>query len=158
MIDIPGCEGKYAVTREGKVISHFSGKARKHSLDKDGYPLITIYDTANRPRTFRVHRLVALAYIPNPNNLATVNHIDCNKQNNHASNLEWLSHRNNTRHAALNNRMGKYSGGHRKRTLTLEQETVLREEYLRGGITQKEIGTKYGISVTTANAIIRCKR
>ena len=45
-----------------------------------------------------VHRLVAKCFVPNPNNLATVNHKDGNKQNNHADNLEWMTQRQNVRH------------------------------------------------------------
>lgn len=45
-----------------------------------------------------VHRLVAQCFVPNPNNLPTVNHIDGNKHNNHADNLEWMTQRQNVRH------------------------------------------------------------
>lgn len=54
---------------------------------------------AGKRESFLLHRLVAAAYIPNPDHLSTVNHIDGDKQNNAASNLEWCSHLNNVRHA-----------------------------------------------------------
>lgn len=56
-------------------------------------------------RAYRVHKLVARAFIPNPNGYTEVNHIDCDKTNNRADNLEWISHKENIRHAAESGRM-----------------------------------------------------
>lgn len=58
----------------------------------------------NRTRMYYVHRLVAKAFIPNPHNLATVNHKDLDKSNNNVTNLEWLTQRDNTIHAVVNNK------------------------------------------------------
>lgn len=51
-----------------------------------------------RPKRYLVHRLVAITFIPNPNNLPTVNHKDGNRKNNHVSNLEWMSYSDNHNH------------------------------------------------------------
>lgn len=56
-------------------------------------------------RTYRVHKLVARAFIPNPDGYTEVNHIDCDKTNNRVDNLEWISHKENIRHAAKSGRM-----------------------------------------------------
>jgi len=58
-----------------------------------------VYVNVSLPETKSVHRLVALAYIPNPNNYPIVRHLDNNKYNNHVSNLEWCTHSTNTKQA-----------------------------------------------------------
>ena len=83
------------------------GKHLKQRTDKDGYKLIAVKKT-----TIRVHRLVAEAFIPNPNNLPVVNHKDNVKGNNDASNLEWATISYNTSHAyhlkVLSSPLAKY--------------------------------------------------
>lgn len=91
----------YFVTKSGRIFSkHKTGKLHEMVLktDKDGYKEVGLYQ--NRKRHFkRVHRLVAQSYIPNPCNLSQVNHIDGNKANNHVSNLEWCTLRENIKHS-----------------------------------------------------------
>ena len=60
------------------------------------------YLTCTIGKTYKVHRLVAKTFLPNPDNLPCVNHIDGNKHNNHVSNLEWSSFRENAIHAGEN--------------------------------------------------------
>ena len=72
----------------------------KHKINYSGYHQVTLYDKITNKKGYkRVHRLVAEAYIPNPLNLPSVNHIDENKSNNHISNLEWCSHQHNAEHS-----------------------------------------------------------
>lgn len=84
MKDIPGFEGRYAITSCGKVWSYKSNRFLKpYSIGND-YLAVKL-DGKN----YRVHRLVAAAYLPNPKNLPQVNHKDENKHNNALPNLEW---------------------------------------------------------------------
>lgn len=66
------------------------GKINKLGLTHSGYVSVSLYKNSEQ-KIFRVHRLVAEAFIPNPNNLPQVNHIDENKENNNVDNLEWCS-------------------------------------------------------------------
>ena len=88
--DIEGYEGLYQVSNEGRVRSVRNNKILKPSnLDK--YPIV-IFSVDGKRFGKRVHRLVAEAFIPNPQNLPCVNHKDENKTNNKVENLEWCDH------------------------------------------------------------------
>lgn len=90
----------YIISADGHVYStHNSAKGCYHQEIKqrpnaDGYMIITTGKTGRR-RTASVHRMVAEAFIPNPNNLPEVNHIDCDRTNNCVENLEWCTHTDN---------------------------------------------------------------
>lgn len=111
---VKGYEKYYEVSSNGEVrrltkkTNHKCGYAilkpmmLKQQKDRIGYLAITLQHN-NVRKTFKVHRLVAEAFIPNPEGKVEVNHIDGNKQNNCVSNLEWVSHKENINHAVNNN-------------------------------------------------------
>jgi hypothetical protein len=103
---VVGYEGEYEVSSFGRVRNARSLYMLACSVNKTTrYPGVSLYRQApERPRTFKVHRLVATAFIPNPDNLAQVNHMDCDRTNNHASNLEWVSHKRNIEHGIQSGR------------------------------------------------------
>lgn len=86
--DIKDYEDLYEVSDTGLVRNKVSGKILKPSKDKYGYLYINLWKKG-KYKTYRIHRLVARAFIPNPLNLPQVNHIDENKFNNNVDNLEW---------------------------------------------------------------------
>lgn len=90
MKDVVGYEGLYAVTSCGKVWSYKRQKFLSPGLNHRGYLQVILYKDG-KSKSFRVHKLVAEAYIPNPQNLETVDHIDEYKTHNYVSNLRWLS-------------------------------------------------------------------
>ena len=97
-IKINGEITRYAISTEGDVINIITEEFLKPGKNKKGYPQISL--THNGVRyTFRIHTLVAKAFIPNPNNLPQVNHIDGNKCNNNVNNLEWITNLENMRHS-----------------------------------------------------------
>ena len=84
------------------------------NIQRYGYLQIILFKN-KKPKTFKVHRLVALAFLENPNNYPQVNHKDENKDNNNASNLEWVTAKQNTNYGTRNKRAskkmkGKYKG------------------------------------------------
>lgn len=99
--DVPNYEGLYQVSNLGRIKSlrDKNGKARekilKLKLSKFGYYQICLCKNGKQKWYF-VHRLVALAFIPNPNNLPQINHIDENKTNNYVENLEWCTSKYNS--------------------------------------------------------------
>lgn len=98
MKDIENYEGLYAVTPEGDVWSYKSKKFLKPQADKDGYLRICLYKDGQK-KTCRIHRLVAGAYLPNPEGLPQVDHIDNIKTHNYLNNLQWITNRDNSRKA-----------------------------------------------------------
>ena len=89
--DVPVCEGKYMINRTGYVVNLESGKEMKGNVDKcTGYVKVNLFFDG-KSNMFLMHRLVAMAFIPNPYNLPQVHHKDGNKLNNSADNLEWVS-------------------------------------------------------------------
>ncbi len=74
------------------------GKLLKPSIDKYGYKKVVLTKNGKR-KTYTVHRLVAMAFIPNPYSKKTVNHIDGNKLNNCVDNLEWATSKEQKEHA-----------------------------------------------------------
>lgn len=95
--DIKGYNGHYQVSNLGKIKSFKrcpQGKLLKTNIDCDGYETVSL--TLNKkPRKYKVHRLVAIAFLDNTNNLTEINHKDKNKLNNKVDNLEWCSRRYN---------------------------------------------------------------
>ena len=98
MQPIKDYEGKYYVTSQGDVVNA-KGDTLKPTINKKiGYKTVSLWEN-NKGSSKTIHRLVALTYLPNPNNLPEVNHIDGNKLNNHVDNLEWVTRSENMIHA-----------------------------------------------------------
>lgn len=95
--DIDGFEGKYQISSWGRVRNR-DGLILKPYMNNKGYLKISLQQ-GRRAIKKRVHRLVAIAFIPNPENLPQVNHKDGNKTNNSFTNLEWISNSDNLKHA-----------------------------------------------------------
>ena len=89
-MDIKGFEDYYTISEDGKVWSKVSKKYLKSSKDKKGYLKICLYKDG-KSKTHKIHRLVALHYIDNPEDKPTVDHKDRDILNNSVSNLRWAT-------------------------------------------------------------------
>ena len=105
---IAGYEGLYEVSDQGRVksLKHGKDKILKPQNNTLGYLCVVLCRDGHTKKLF-VHRLVAEAFIQNPNNLDTVNHKDEVKTNNVASNLEWMSKKDNINYGTRNKRAGE---------------------------------------------------
>ena len=105
--DISGYEGLYQVSNFGRVarLSHGVRKIRKFGASR-GYDVVGLCKNG-KINGFLVHRLVAQAFIPNPQNLPCINHKDENKHNNTTSNLEWCDYVYNNNYGTFKERISK---------------------------------------------------
>lgn len=115
--DVKGFEGLYQVSDRGEVkrVEHYSKykttgtklmpeRIKTQGIDRNGYKTVMLYKGTSK-KLCKVHRLVAEAFIDNPNSLPQVNHIDENKTNNKVNNLEWCDAKYNNNYGTRNIRM-----------------------------------------------------
>lgn len=98
--EIKGWEGYYKISRQGEIFSIRRGRMMKVWIprNKKQYPRVTL-SKSTFEKSYTVHRLVAVQFIPNPLAKISVNHIDGNKHNNKVENLEWATISENMIHA-----------------------------------------------------------
>ena len=147
--DVPGYEGLYKVSSHGRVYSSVTNKIMKSSESSHGY-LVVQLSNHGKSREWKVHRLVAISFIPNPFNLPQVNHKDLDKKNNFVENLEWCTLKFNIEHASRNGRRtagatGTLSPNHK---LTESDVREIRRQ-LNLGISGAQIARKYNVDNTT---------
>lgn len=170
---IPTWEGMYEVSDTGIVRSvqrskprsdgkvfNYPAQIKAQTTSPYGYRRVRLSDrTANRQETLLVHRAVALAFLSNPDGFETVNHMDGNKENNHVSNLEWVSRSQNARHGWDHGLMQPSPSGERHHNAKLtdaEAEEIRRLP--RGYGRLKADAKRFGVSPSTINLIRRGKR
>jgi hypothetical protein len=129
---------QYFVTENGDIFRKWGDvyKPLKPEINQGYYRVV--FSINNQQTRYRVNRLVAECYIPNPENKPVVNHMDTNKLNNHYTNLEWSTDRENKDHAIEN---GLYPRGEEnpKNILSTEQVTWIRQNYKKG---DKQFGSR----------------
>ena len=123
--DIAGYNGTYQVSTLGKVRNKY-GKVLFQCPNAKGYMRVKLIKNGRRTHK-RVNRLVAETFISNPFNLPQVNHINGDKQDNSISNLEWVTNRDNVRHAY---NMRSLKG--------IKQGQITLNDYLKGDIKNED--------------------
>ena len=146
----------YFVSESGGIFR--DGKELSTSLTNKGYK--TCRSSVNNVRKhISIHRAVATLYVPNPDNLPQVNHIDGDKLNNHYTNLEWVSNRQNKNHALEN---GLYAKGSDMPNSVLTENDIkyIRENYIPkhpeyGGVA---LSKKFNVGSAQISRIVNNKR
>lgn len=139
----------YAVYENGTIISKF-GTVLMPTKTKAGYYIVNLHIDKKRKKMY-VHRIVALCYIDNPENKATVNHKDGDKSNNSVKNLEWLTQIDNAKHA--------WSSGLNNNSFKLNKNQVDEIKYLYSNTktSHRELALKYNVTHTQIYNILNNK-
>lgn len=155
--DIKGFDGFYQISNYGAVRSFNKGvmRIRKLSFTHDGYAKIRLQHN-NRDITTRIHRLVANAFIDNPDNKSTVNHKDGNKLNNYVGNLEWATRHEQTQHSYD---WGLKKPVHTNRKLSDDAIKYIRSHYKRYSTEYGTValGKKFGVTNRVIGLVVRNK-
>ena len=129
---IPGFIGLYQASNHGRIrsVDHTDslGRSRKgqvlsQRMHPAGYLYVNLWKDGKR-QTHKVHRLVAISFIPNPCNKQEINHIDEDKTNNNVKNLEWCTHKENINHGTCKERISLTLG---KKVQQLKNGVVIAE-------------------------------
>ena len=149
----------YEVTEYGQVYSKPRAGTRggilKQHQTKTGYLTVTL---GSSKKPVKVHRLIALAFIENPDNKPYVNHKDGNKLNNSVANLEWVTTKENTEHAIkMKLRKPMYGEQHGQSKLTNALVTSIRESYIPYDreYGSRALAKKYKLGKSTIGRVVR---
>lgn len=154
--EINGYEGLYFINKSGEI--YRNNKRLKTCITHRGYERICLCKKQVQ-KSFVVHRLVAIAFVENPNNYPEVNHIDGNKLNNRALNLEWVDKKMNMQHAL---KMGLIKNGYELKTAKVPKDVVLslREKYESNSLSiseRKQVSADFNIAYRTLTDILKRK-
>ena len=150
--DIPGYEGRYQASTFGNIRETATGRVLpQHSYKTKGdkYYMRCGFDK----KGFIVHRLIALTFIPNPENKPQVDHIDFNEQNNRVDNLRWVTSKENQIHSGP--RMIKMKQGqNHPRALFTDEDVIAIRELRRRRVKYRVIAEMYGVKENTICSMI----
>jgi len=159
--DIEGYEGLYQVSNSGQIKSLQINKILKPVLAnkkaKISYYRISLCKNA-KSKAYLIHRLVANAFIPNPENKPCVNHLDCITSNNKRSNLEWVNHSENVIHSIKMGRIKPLLGINNGQSKLLDKDVIeIRRLYIPRKMSRQKLADKFNVSQSTIMAITQNK-
>ena len=140
---------EYFVSNQGRV--RHNKRVLSGSVHKDSYIFVNI-----KGKQIPVHRLVANCFLPFVENMDVVNHVDGNKMNNAAWNLEWCTQSENVKHAHENNLQPKGLSTYKGKFSSKERQ-MIKDEWDKGNISKRKLAEKYGVSHTCICDIINDK-
>ena len=145
--DIPGYEGLYKVSNTGKIFSVVTNRELSVIQKKDGYTCISLCDKDHNKKQYRIHQLVAKAFIPNPNNLPMINHKNEIKNDNRVENLEWCNNFYNSNYGNRTLILSKKLKGVPKSKEAIEKRRITMKEKL-SKMTKEERQAMFGREIT----------
>lgn len=155
---------RYEVSSHGRVRFAESGRIVPQSRHPDGYHQVSLVrltresdNALPKSKKFRAHRLVASVFIKNPNGKPQVNHIDGNKRNNHAGNLEWVTGRENMAHAHSTGLMPSQKGEKNPRAKLSGHQVRQAIQMHHEGMNQCAIGRALGVTNSMIHLIVKGK-
>lgn len=144
----------YEINEEGIVRRISSKRVKKPYLRKDGYVGIQLYKSKTEVLNFQLHRLIAIAFIPNPNNLPFINHMDSDRQNNKISNLEWCTKQENVIHGYISGFASNRGSKNGFSKLSEQQVLEIRKKKTEG-LTHQQLANMYNVSYGCITGIIQ---
>ena len=150
---VVGYEKLFLISNKGRLKRIKTGNILKPTLIGRGYCSCYVsLGSRNKGKLFRIHRLVAEAFIDNPDNKPQVNHIDCNKLNNNVDNLEWCTNHENMQHAH-DNKLMNLPKGEKSKNSKLNKKEVLEIREYQGKLSSRKVGILYNIDKSTILSI-----
>lgn len=143
----------YRIYRNGKIYSEFINRFITPTEDSGKYLQNTLVNDQGERKTIKNHRLVAMAFLPNPENLPDINHKDFNRQNNNVDNLEWCTESYNAQYTSLYN-MDNNKSSYEKLSPLTEEMVLLIPTLLNYGFSIKYISKLYKVGHITIRNII----
>lgn len=143
----------YIITKEGSIISKYTGHQLYVHTNKKGYQFVRLY-VDGLSKTYLVHRLVATLHIPNPNKYSQINHLDGNKSNNAIWNLEWCTGQQNVKHSVITGLVKR--GDDRPNSKLTDEQVLAMRAQRNAGATYYELGRLFNIAYQTAHKV--CSR
>lgn len=147
--DIDGFDGLYQVSNLGRVKSFHHGERILKVWLRSGYPQVGLH-RGGKSEKMPVHRLVAEAFIPNPESKPEVNHLNGNRVDNRVENLEWATHIENIQHAVATG-LKKAGADHVQAKFTNEQIVYIRDN--PDGLTGKKLARMFGVHQMTISDV-----
>lgn len=147
----------YEINSEG-IVRRISTKRIKKSFKRlDGYIGIQLYITKEKVKNYQLHRLIANAFIPNPDNKLYVNHIDSNRENNSLNNLEWVTFEENVKHGYESGHASNKGSNNGFSVLTEEQVLEMRRKRENDKLSYQQLAAHYNVSYGCVAGIIQRK-
>jgi len=162
---VVGFEDLYSVSDDEKIYSHrvLTTKTNKKTFDIDptslielaqpvkirGYKVVTLYDKKGKNKYMYSHRVIAMAFIPNPHFLPCINHLNGIKTDNRIVNMEWTTHKGNSIHARDTGLMKRYGEDNPSAKLKNVERDFITKMFNSKEMTAKDLAKRFSICPTT---------